>query len=346
MKVTNTPGRTIEINGCEYLYFGGTAYLGLQGSQEFLSIVQANLLRWGTAWGSSRLSNVSLSAYEAAETYLAQLTGVPATCTMSSGMAAGRLVVETVQPLTQRFFHMPTIHPAIQVADSLPVFSSREVLNPMLLSDIEEEITILIDALPSFAVKPVDIGFLAAIPLQKKISLVIDESHSIGLLGTNGGGISGSLNFPNIVRKITVASLGKALGVAGGLIASDAEFIKLIYLKPQFVGGAGMVPALAQTLADCADVIAEQQRKLKENLSYLFLKIQGTKKLIFQRDYPVIYPTDSGLYEFLLSRNILVTHFQYTTLEKTLTRIVISAHHTFTDLDSLANCLIEWENNT
>jgi 8-amino-7-oxononanoate synthase len=77
MKAINTPGRTIEVNGSEYLYFGGTAYLGMQGTPEFLSIVQDNLARWGTAWGSSRLSNVTLAAYEAGETYLAQLTGAP-----------------------------------------------------------------------------------------------------------------------------------------------------------------------------------------------------------------------------------------------------------------------------
>jgi 7-keto-8-aminopelargonate synthetase-like enzyme len=345
MQATKSPGRTIEVNGSAYLYFGGTAYLGLQSHPLFQSIVQEHLLRWGTSWGSSRLSNVTLSAYEAAETYLTQLTGAPAVCTVSSGMTAGRLAVETLRPLTRRFFHMPVLHPAIQVPDSLPVFSGEGKLNSILLSENEEDITILVDAVPSFAVQPTDLGFLASLPLQKKITLLMDESHSLGLCGTNGVGISFNVNLPNVVRKIMVASLGKALGVAGGMIASDEDFLNLMIKEPIFIGGAGMVPALAQTLADAGEVVKEQQRKLQDNLDYFFPRIQSSAKLSFHPQYPVIYPTHTGLYEYLFNRGILITHFQYATAEETLSRVVISAHHTFKDLDRLANCLMEWENN-
>ena len=104
-----------------------------------------------------------------------------------------------------------------------------------------------------------------------------------------------------------------------------------------------MAPALAQTLADAGEVVKEQQRKLQENLDYFFTRIQSSTKLAFHPSYPVRYPNHPGLYEYLMSRGILITHFQYATSEKTLSRVVISAHHTFTDLDRLANCLMEWE---
>ena len=210
MIVERFPDRTIEADQKHYLYFGGTAYLGLPTNKNFQDLVVQNILKWGTTYGSSRTANIQLTAYDAGETFLASHIGSESTVTVSSGMLAGRLVLEKLKKQTDSFFHLNEIHSAIKIENSLPVFVN-EKLNDRLLDSKPEKITILTDGVPSFQTKPVDLSFLNEISNNKEITLVVDESHSLGIIGKNGSGIYSNIDFP-IKRKILVSSLGKAFG--------------------------------------------------------------------------------------------------------------------------------------
>ena len=223
MKVNQFPDRIIEINNEDYLYFGGTAYLGLPTNPEFQKLLIKNILQWGTSYGSSRSANIQLIAYENGEQFLAKYIKADAAITVSSGMLAGKLAIEVLSPQTDCFFHFPDTHPAIKAINSLPFFIENK-LNPRLLDATTEKITILTDSVPSFHIEPIDLSILNSIPSNKEITLVIDESHSLGILGTKGCGIFSTIDLPNIKRKILVASLGKAFGLTGGVIASDHLF--------------------------------------------------------------------------------------------------------------------------
>jgi 7-keto-8-aminopelargonate synthetase-like enzyme len=70
-----------------------------------------------------------------------------------------------------------------------------------LLDNATEKITILTDSVPSFHIKPIDLTIINSIPYNKEITLVIDESHSLGILGTNGCGIFHN-QFPILKEKL------------------------------------------------------------------------------------------------------------------------------------------------
>ncbi len=60
-----------------------------------------------------------------------------------------------------------------------------------------------------------------------------------------------------------LASLGKAFGLTGGVIASDSEFIKQITENEVFVSSAGMNPAFAQTIPRCRTNLYSPTSKTK-----------------------------------------------------------------------------------
>lgn len=338
MKVNQFPDRIIEIENEEYLYFGGTAYLGLPTHPEFQKLLLKNILQWGTAYGSSRSANIQLTAYENGERFLANYIKADAALTISSGMLAGKLVVEALTPETDCFFHFPDTHTAIKVPNSLPVFIGNE-LNPRLLDNATEKITILTDSVPSFHIKPIDLSILNSIPSNKEITLVIDESHSLGILGTNGCGIYSTINLPNIKRKIMISSLGKAFGLTGGVIASDSDFINQIATHDTFVSSAGMNAAFVQTMADAAPIYLQQHQKLKDNLNYINTHLIKNRVVHFDPNYPLIYPEIEGLNEIFTANKIIVTNFKYPTDTKDLNRIVITANHKKEDLDKIIDIL-------
>ena len=338
MKVNQFPDRIIEIDNEEYLYFGGTAYLGLPTHPEFQKLLIKNILQWGTAYGSSRNANIQLTAYENGERFLANYIKADAALTVSSGMLAGKLVIEAVTPETDCFFHFPDTHIAIKVSNSLPVFIGSE-LNPRLLDNATEKITILTDSVPSFYVQPIDFSILNSIPSNKEITLVIDESHSLGILGTNGSGIFSTINRPNIKRKIMLSSLGKAFGLTGGVIASDYEFINQMAAHDTFVSSAGMNAAFVETMADAAAIYLQQHQKLKDNLNYINTHLMKNKAVLFDPEYPLIYPDIEGLNDIFTAKKIIVTNFKYPTDTRDLNRIVITANHKKEDLDKIIHIL-------
>ncbi|MDP5201036.1 aminotransferase class I/II-fold pyridoxal phosphate-dependent enzyme [Flavobacterium sp. DG2-3] len=337
MIVEKFPDRIIEIDQKQFLYFGGTAYLGLPTNAAFQDLVVQNILKWGTTYGSSRTANIKLSAYIAGEKFLAQHIGSEDAVTVSSGMLAGKLVLEKLKKETDCFFHLNEIHSAIQIENSLPVFVNGK-LNERLLDSKFEKITILTDGVPSFQTKPADLSFIKQISNHKEITLVVDESHSLGIIGKNGSGIYSSINFP-IKRKILVSSLGKAFGLTGGVIASDTEFIQEIKEIETFTSAAGMNPAFVQTLSDASEIYKKQHQKLLENLNYIDSILVKNENIKFDKSYPLIYLLSKELVHKLKEENIIIASFKYTKEAEPLNRIVITANHLKEDLDKLVGVL-------
>jgi len=337
MKVEKFPDRVIEIDQEHYLYFGGTAYLGLPTNTAFQDLVVQNVLKWGTTYGSSRTANIQLTAYDAGESFLASHIGSESTVTVSSGMLAGKLVLEKLKEQTDCFYHLNEIHSAIQIENSDPVFINKK-LNDRLLDLKSEKITILTDGVPSFETKPIDLTFIKEISKEKEITLVIDESHSLGIVGENGSGIYSSIDFP-IKRKILVSSLGKAFGLTGGVIASDSEFIESIKEIETFTSAAGMNPAFVQTLFDAKEIYKTQHQKLKDNLSYIDTILNKNSTILFDKNYPLIYLLSNELVEKLKQEKIIIASFRYTKEAEPLNRIVVTANHLKEDLNKLVATL-------
>lgn len=340
MKVNQFPDRIIEIDNQPYLYFGGTSYLGLPTHPDFQNLLIKNIRQWGTAYGSSRNANIQLSAYENGERFLTRFIQSEAALTVSSGMLAGKLVIEALTSQTDSFFHFPNTHQALKAPNSEPICIANE-LNPRLRNSVAEKITILADAVPSFQIQAIDFSILNSIPSHKEITLVVDESHSLGILGEQGCGIFSSITLPNIKRKIMVTSLGKAFGLTGGLIAGDIDFISSLQELDTFVSSAGMNAAFVQTMADAETIYSNQHQKLKENLRYIDTILKQKNKTLFNPDYPVIYPTFGNITKILESNKIIITNFKYPIDTKVLNRIIITANHQKEDLDKIVRLLNE-----
>lgn len=337
MIVDKFPDRIIEIDQKQYLYFGGTAYLGLPTNTAFQELVVQNILNWGTTYGSSRTANIQLKAYDEGENFLASHIGSEKAVTVSSGMLAGKLVIDLMKRQTDCFFHLNDTHNAIQTENSFPVFLNGK-LNDRLLDSKPEKVTILTDGVPSFETKPVDLSFLEKISKNKEITLIIDESHSLGITGKNGSGIYFLIQFP-VKRKIMVSSLGKAFGLTGGVIAGDSEFINQIKEQETFTSAAGMNPAFVQTLSEAKEIYQVQHQKLLDNLNYIDSILDKNNNVKFDKTYPLIYLLSNELVEKLQQENIIIASFRYKKEADPLNRIVITANHLKEDLDKLVGVL-------
>ncbi len=338
MIIDTFPDREILVKGKPFLYFGGTSYLGLTTHPDFQKNFITGIKKWGTAYGSSRNANIKLAVFNDAEQLFAKLIGAEAAVTCSSGTLAGKLVVEYLSKSDNRFYHYPKTHPAILQSKSLPLFINNQ-LHPNLLTSVTENIVITADAFLGLEVTPTSFEFLNAIPSNKKITLVVDESHSLGIVGRNIEGIFKTISNKNLVRKIMVSSLGKALGISGGIVASDKYFIDALKNESDFISSSSISPAYLEAFMVSQDLYIAQRNKLQANLNFLFDGLHLNSDFKFDKNYPVIYCEDEKIFENLFEKGIIITNFRYPTYKKTMSRIVITASHTFQDLEKLKEVL-------
>lgn len=332
------PDREITVNGEKYLYFGGTSYLGMASNKKFQKIIFESLKKWGTFYGSSRNANVKLAIYDKFENYFAEYLGAENALAVSSGTLAGKMVIDYLSKSKVIFFHYPKTHPAILYQNSLPIFINDK-LHPRLQDDILEEIVITVDAILPLETKPTSFDFLNKISSQKKITLAVDESHSLGVVGKLGEGIFSLIPSKKLHRKIMIASLGKALGLSGGIIASDKEFIKGLRKEPVFISSSGANPVYLEAYMKGLHLYEKQRKHLMQNLFFLDKILVKKNDFNFNKAYPVIYATSDEVYKSLLTQNIVIARFKYPTYENYMNRIVITANHTKADLEKLASAL-------
>lgn len=345
MIVDQFPDRTIVVDGKTYLYFGGTSYLGMATNPEFQKLLYNSINIWGSAYGSSRNSNIQLSIYQKAEALLAKIIGAEAALTVSSGTLAGKLVIDYLAKNHEQFYHHPKTHPAILKNTSLPLFIDGK-LHPRLTDDIKESVVIATDALLSLEVQPTNFDFLNDVSKSKKITLLIDESHSLGIVGAQGQGVFGTISHPSISQKLMISSLTKAYGCSGGVIAGDHETIQTLQNDAVFISASGMNPVFLQTLFDAQDILRDQLIKLRNHLDVLLADQVLTDLFHYDKNYPVIYCHSNAIFDYLKSQDIIITNFKYPNYDTMMNRIVISANHTASDLKRLKSVLINFQKET
>ncbi|MCL8008020.1 aminotransferase class I/II-fold pyridoxal phosphate-dependent enzyme [Gelidibacter japonicus] len=345
MIVDQFPDRTILVDGETYLYFGGTSYLGMATNPDFQNLLFESIKTWGTSYGSSRNSNIQLRIYQEAEELFSKNSGAEAALTVSSGTLAGRLVLDSLATTHRHFYHYPKTHPAILEHSSQPVFING-ALHPGLTDEVNEAVVITADALLSLAVQPTNFDFLDGISSSKTITLLIDESHSLGIVGKDGSGVFKTITHPSISQKIMISSLTKAYGCSGGVIVGNKKLVDSIRSAVVFISAAGMNPIFLQTFVKGQGIIQNQLKKLRENLQFVYGNDDLPQQFYYDHDYPVIYSHSNVIFDYLKSKGIIITNFKYPNYEALMNRIVITANHTKQDLEQLKSALMQFQKET
>ncbi|MCF0059395.1 aminotransferase class I/II-fold pyridoxal phosphate-dependent enzyme [Dyadobacter sp. CY356] len=361
---SHLPGRKVLLNnGKEYLYFSGTDYLGMGHHKGFLTYLKEGNSIYGTHFGSSRNNSLRLEIYEETETALAKFSGAPAALTTSSGMWAGQLLMKELPGIIAsdlqhtnshtsniRYYYAPRVHPALWAAEFSPETSGWEDWANNTIQTIQESHSdcihiICSDSIGSPFVERFDFSVFNKLPFHRRIYLIVDDSHGLGVLGENGGGILRTLSSIQQVKLIVSSSLNKALGIPGGVILGDFDSITSIRKSPFFSGASPSPPAymyaLNKLLESNTYPIVHQQ--LLDNMAYISEKLTETGLFVSTSTYPVFCSMNSKLFDFLEENGIMASCFSYPQpTDPPITRIVISAIHQKEDLDRLAEVCMKF----
>lgn len=354
----DAPGRTILVDGREYLFFSGYSYLGMSHVPDFLELIKEGLDRYGVLYPSSRVSNTPLALYGHVERYLAQLTGREATVTFSSGflacMAAGQLVAGLGEVLVA-----PGTHPATGLQGGALGATAYDDWCKSVLSHTHssgaKEFVLVMDSVAPLEGAVRNFVFLQDLPRNKRYTVLIDDSHGIGWLGEHGEGIAGALMHLPHVEYVLVYSLSKALHVQGGAVGCSRAMAERLRRLPVYTGSTPMAPSHAHALLTGGPLYEVQRARLTHNREAL---IGRRARGLVPTATPVFLCTErgaarqgeggsggstgeGGMAAWLEERGILISSFAYPDPTGTvIDRVVLSALHRDEDLERLCAALV------
>jgi 7-keto-8-aminopelargonate synthetase-like enzyme len=337
------------VGGQEMLFFSGTAYLGLSQNEAFQVLIRQGQTEYGSVYGSSRNGNVQLEIYDQAETKLAHWASSEAALTLSSGMLAGQAVVRQLMVEGYEFVYSPDVHPAVW---HLPVIDipkvsfdtwAKSVIGQLSLVNENTKIAIVTNSVNALRGELYDFSFLNHLPDNQPITVVIDDSHGLGVTGLNSSGIFRQIAQKPNLRLIVTASLAKAMGIAGGLILSDAKTLQSIRSSAYFAGCSPIGPDHLHAYLHADHLYEQTQCKLSENISLFISQIANLELFSYSGNYPVFYTEQDDLYDFLLQHNVLIYSFAYPkATDKPSTRVIVSAWHKADDILKLGQLCREF----
>lgn len=336
--VDEFPGREIEIGGKKFLYFGGTSYLGLQVDAEFQSLYIEQLKKYGTGYGASRKSNIQLAVFKETESYLSQLVGSDAGITLSSGYLAGQLLCEHFSNESFQRYYAPNTHSALY-RGAQSIYKTWADLERDLIKNKDKFPVVLLDSIDFFGMNYPNYRALENLPLHR-IILLVDDSHGIGITGTDGGGSFSYLQSLKPKELLVSCSLGKGFGIQAGAIFGNEQRIKQLRNTALFGGASPAAPASLATLTRSHHLYGNKRKALKENTELFLSLLEDTSMFIFTKGHPCFSFQNEIMAKQLEDHGILTTNFRYpTTNDNLMSRIVISANHTKSDINKLCDIL-------
>jgi 8-amino-7-oxononanoate synthase len=338
--INKAVGREILTKKKTFIYFGGTSYLSLQTHFRFKRWLLKGVLKYGAHHGASRNSNIRISLFGKAEKILAKQAGAPAAIAVSSGYLAGQLVAKQFLSPAFQCLYLPHTHTALKIDPRVleTDYNTLEAQINKVLS-LKKTPVVFLDSIDFFGKHFPEFTSLKSLDLSQCI-LVADDSHGLGITENEGGGSYSILNTMNAKELLVTASLGKGLGISGGVVFCDILRATTLKKSPTFGGASPAALAGLYAYNEAPEIYKKQLIKLHKNVNRFE---KGVKKIDFfyhHLGHPAFSFQSPKISKGLEDAGFIITHFPYPTeRDPMMSRIVITAGHKKKDIELLCKAV-------
>ncbi len=241
------------IDGIEMLNFSSYNYLGFSGHPEVIAAAKEAIERYGTSVSASRLVSGERQIHRDLEQGLARHIGVEDAVAFVSGHATNVTTIGHLFDKDDLILHDSLCHDSIlqgiylSGAKRIPFRHADMYELEQLLVQLRNRyrrVLICSEGLFSMDGDICDLPRLIELKKYFQCNLIIDEAHSIGVLGPSGRGLSH--HFPGIDPEdvdLWMGTLSKSFASCGGYIAGSEPLVRYLkFTAPGFLYSVGMSP--------------------------------------------------------------------------------------------------------
>ena len=274
-------GAKVRVRGRVMGMYASYSYLGLVGHPRINEAAKRAVDRFGTGTNGVRTLAGTLTIHDELEETIANFKHTEAAITYSSGYATNLTVISTLMGRGDYIFSDKLNHASIVDGCLMSGAEFRRFRhNDMehlegLLKNAPADVAKLVIADSVFSMDGDIIDLPKMLELCKKYHtwLMIDEAHSVGVLGEKGTGIEEYFGLGDVID-IKMGTLSKTIPSVGGYVAAKKEIITYLrHASRAYIFSAALPPAQAAAANEAFKVILDEPWRV-ERLN------QNTKQFI------------------------------------------------------------------
>lgn len=304
-------GSKVIVGGREMGMYASYSYLGLIGHPRINEGAKAAIDKYGTGTHGVRTLAGTLDLHVELEERIADFKKAEAAITYSSGYVTNLTVISTLLGrhdwvISDKLNHASIVDGCLMSGAVFKRFNHND------MSHLEERLQqapddvaklVIADSVFSMDGDIVDLPKVVALCRKYGAWLMIDEAHSLGVLGETGRGIEEHFGVPADAVDIKMGTLSKTIPCAGGYVAGKKDLINYLrHASRAYIFSAALTPAQAGAANEAFKIITEEGwrvDKLRDNAAQFIggLKARGFDTMLTETAIvPVLCEKDELAY--------------------------------------------------
>ncbi len=266
------PGMKVRVRGREMGMYASYSYLGLVNHPRINEAARKAVDRFGTGTHGVRSLAGTLTIHTELEETIANFKHAEAALTYSSGYATNLSVVSTLMGrgdyvFSDKLNHASIVDGCLMSGAEFRRFRHNDMEHlEGLLRNAPADVAKLVIADSVFSMDGdiIDLPKVLELCGKYKAWLMIDEAHSIGVLGATGRGIEEHFGLGDVID-IKMGTLSKTIPSVGGYIAAKKEIVMYLrHASRAYIFSAALPPAQTAAANEAFKVILDEPERIEK----------------------------------------------------------------------------------
>jgi len=268
--ISSAQDTEVTIDGRKVLMFGSNSYLGLTNHPKIKEAAKAAIDRYGTGCAGSRFLNGTLDIHLELEQTLARLVNKEAALLFSTGFQVNLGVISAMvgkgeYVLADKSDHASIVEGCQASLGEFVRFAHKDMgaLETRLKKiDPAAGKLIVVDGVFSMEGDIIQLPEICRLAERYGAAVMVDDAHSIGVLGEGGAGTASHFGLSDDVHLI-MGTFSKSLASLGGFIAADAETIDFLkHNSRPLIFSASMSPANTAAVMAALEIMRTEPERI------------------------------------------------------------------------------------
>jgi glycine C-acetyltransferase len=282
-------GARVLLNGRDMGMYASYSYLGLVGHPRINAAAKAAIDKFGTGTHGVRFLAGTLTLHDELERTIADFKGAEAAVTYTSGYATNLAAISTLMGrgdyvISDKLNHASIVDGCLMSGAEFRRFKHND------MPDLEARLAqvpdgaaklVVADAVFSMDGDIIDLPNVVRLCQKYAAYLMMDEAHSVGVLGKTGRGIEEHFGMQDVVD-IKMGTLSKTIPSVGGYIAGKKELVDYLrHISRAYMFSAALPPAQAAAANEAFKVILDEPWRIQKLWQNTHQFLDGLKGMGF-----------------------------------------------------------------
>ena len=362
LKHLSSSDATVNLEGREMINFSSYNYLALACDQRVKEAAKRAIDQFGTSTGSGRSITGEVDLHQEFERELCKVVGSEDAVLSVGGYSTNAFTVGYLARPQDLIIYDELVHNSALAGCKMTTarrfsfpHNDYAALDRLLAQhrDKYERTLVLVEGVYSMDGDIPDLPRILEIKRRHKALLMVDEAHSMGIIGPRGLGVTDYFGISGSEIDILFGSMSKAFGTCGGYVAGPKQLIAMLKNYAPGVLLYGAAPTPANTAAGLETLRIMQQEpelalNVQRNAAYFIERARAAGLDTYNSKDSGVVPImmrDSELALWasiqLFDQGICTFPMLYPIVprDKSRLRFFINTKHTREQLDYTVDCL-------